>query len=959
MKISRRLVLSFLSIAAALSAPLAASARPPLGPAPPSPAFFTPLGQAPVTGPRLEASGLASPPAAARPGGAYTLRGIVTNSGSRSARGPVTIALVRVGARPVVVGRTTVDVGAHRAVAYATRIALPARLASGSYALVACSRHAGTSGLQGCVTAQRHIQVGRAARIRVPATAAAEGCSSGAHTLAAPGTHVYPETGNGGYTSVHTDVHMVYDAPTNLFLPGNHVDLTDRATQCLTDFSLDFERTSTNVTAGPNMSVDSVEVNGQPATFTFVQPTYPGDPNGQDDPDPLAHQASQLNPVGGPANNPLPPACSPSVSSNAQNGTPCPANKLVITPSAPIPAGATFVVTVNYTGRPGVHTDGDGSTEGWFRNNNPVGDGAFVTTEPVGTMAWMPLNNHPTAKPSYDFYDTVNAGRTAVANGELVGFTDNLPDPNFPGGSRTWHWHSPEGIAAYLVTNSVGAYDLTERVASSGIVYYTAQASAISVAQKATNQTIMNQQEDIVLFQSMFNGPFPFTTDGVAIGLPSASFEEEMQTKITFAGGRISLGTFNHENMHQWWGDNVAEGAYNLTFFKEGMARLGEFLNTARSAQTAAGGAGTPAGDAAFETSLVNSFNTNYANTGSLWTGAPSDPRPATLFTTGTTYTRPGIAYLALRRILGADRFVEALKQIQRDYGGASITEQQLESEFKAYLPDPTAACRSRLDQFFTQWFDTVYPSGGGANRPQITGPGLAGPGFVCAPTVTYTLDPAVPTGENGWYTGDVTLTWHVDDGGGAVTLDGCADTAFADGVTTAACTATNAAGSSAPSSVTVSRDATEPIVTFTGARAYRIDETVAVLCSASDPTPGSGLASDTCEDVTGPAWSFTLGGHTVSADASDVAGNHSTATAHFSIGVTFASLESVVDELSASPDVADGLNDKLAAAAKAKSATTRGNQLRAFENQVRAQTGKALTAEEAELLLSFAEALR
>ena len=37
---------------------------------------------------------------------------------------------------------------------------------------------------------------------------------------------------------------------------------------------------------------------------------------------------------------------------------------------------------------------------------------------------------------------------------------------------------------------------------------------------------------------------------------------------------------------------------------------------------------------------------------------------------------------------------------------------------------------RRHLDQFFTQWFDTVYPSGGGANRPQLTGPGLAGPGF-------------------------------------------------------------------------------------------------------------------------------------------------------------------------------------------------------------------------------------
>src|SRR5207247_679204 len=114
--------------------------------------------------------------------------------------------------------------------------------------------------------------------------------ASGAHTLSHLGDHVYPETGNGGYVSVHTDIHMVYDATANQFLPGNNVVLTDRATQCLTDFGLDFERTSANTTAGPDMRVDEVLVNGVPAPFRFVQPTYPGDPNGQDDPDPQAHE---------------------------------------------------------------------------------------------------------------------------------------------------------------------------------------------------------------------------------------------------------------------------------------------------------------------------------------------------------------------------------------------------------------------------------------------------------------------------------------------------------------------------------------------------------------------------------------------------------------------------------------------------------------------------------------------
>src|SRR5580700_5111545 len=76
------------------------------------------------------------------------------------------------------------------------------------------------------------------------------GCSAGAHTLAARGSVLYPETGNGGYTSVHTLVHLVYDARANKFLPGNGVTLTDRATQCLTSFSLDFERRSANTSAG-------------------------------------------------------------------------------------------------------------------------------------------------------------------------------------------------------------------------------------------------------------------------------------------------------------------------------------------------------------------------------------------------------------------------------------------------------------------------------------------------------------------------------------------------------------------------------------------------------------------------------------------------------------------------------------------------------------------------------------
>ena len=41
---------------------------------------------------------------------------------------------------------------------------------------------------------------------RVSRLAAAAACSSGAHTLSRFGDRVYPEMGNGGYKSVHSDV---------------------------------------------------------------------------------------------------------------------------------------------------------------------------------------------------------------------------------------------------------------------------------------------------------------------------------------------------------------------------------------------------------------------------------------------------------------------------------------------------------------------------------------------------------------------------------------------------------------------------------------------------------------------------------------------------------------------------------------------------------------------------------
>jgi hypothetical protein len=180
------------------------------------------------------------------------------------ARGRLVVDSLRVGGRPVTIGSTVLGLAAHGSGAYRVGVRVPRSLPVGSYALIACVAR-GRSGALACATAERHIQIGRGAPVAhtTASTSSLRGrCSSGAHSLSPYGSRLYPETGNGGYTSIHTSVFLNYDANQNLLLPGTRVVLIDQATQCLTDFSLDFERSSPNTDEAPDMSVESVFVNG-------------------------------------------------------------------------------------------------------------------------------------------------------------------------------------------------------------------------------------------------------------------------------------------------------------------------------------------------------------------------------------------------------------------------------------------------------------------------------------------------------------------------------------------------------------------------------------------------------------------------------------------------------------------------------------------------------------------------
>lgn len=218
--------------------------------------------------------------------------------------------------------------------------------------------------------------------------------------------------------------------------------------------------------------------------------------------------------------------------------------------------------------------------------------------------------------------------------------------------------------------------------------------------------------------------------------------------------------------------------------------------------------------------------------------------------------------------------------------------------------------------------------------------------------------------GGGGWYTSDVTLTWSVtDDESPVLFTSGCGTT-----VMTAdhsgrsfTCSATSLGGTSSVTT-TIKRDTAGPTVDFTGnAGTYTVDQTVLIFCNTFDAL--SGVAMTTCgTPITGAAYDFPLETPvTQFATAVDNAGNSTTATLVFTVDVTYDGVSALIDQMGIRDSVARSLQRSLETAELAELAGRVTAELRALEqftSRVSRESGKSLTAAQADLLLRLAQHL-
>jgi len=244
--------------------------------------------------------------------------------------------------------------------------------------------------------------------------------------------------------------------------------------------------------------------------------------------------------------------------------------ELHITPAARISTGTAFDVQVTYSTRPATGRS-PATDAGWF----PTSGGAYTVDEPDGTRMWMPSDDHPLDKATYDVTLRVPAGLTAVANGSLTSHTT-------VSAGEVWVWKQDQPMASYLTQIVIGKYSLVTGVGPHKLPLL----SAVLTSDKQLMKPYIDETPKQIAFFEQYFGPYPFDNYGIAMTDSESGLAMEEQGRSLFSRDDFSSGQLgdeqelllSHELAHQWYGDAVSPAQWQDIWLNESFATYGEWM---------------------------------------------------------------------------------------------------------------------------------------------------------------------------------------------------------------------------------------------------------------------------------------------------------------------------------------------------------------------------------------------
>jgi aminopeptidase N len=320
--------------------------------------------------------------------------------------------------------------------------------------------------------------------------------------------------------------------------------------------------------------------------------------------------------------------------------------ELVITPSAAIAKRSTFTVDVVYAGRVRPVIDPDGSLDGFI----PTSDGAFVASEPQGSPSWYPVNDTPADKARFDVSMTVPSDLVAVGNGSLRSVRHHAT-------TTTWRWVLGQSVSSYLITSTVGKFDLHTGTTPGGVPY----TIAVDPTQRTGARLTLRKLPSIVDYYSSVYGTYPWGSSGAIIdNAPRVGYALETVTRPLFDSAPNEL-TLAHEIAHQWYGDDVTLRHWRDIWLNEGFAEFSAWLwDEHRGRMSAA--------------QHLDQLMSLPPSSG-IWNPPPGNPGDAAHIFSGSVYERGAGTLQALREKVGDTVFFRIMRGwvAAHRYGNATV----------------------------------------------------------------------------------------------------------------------------------------------------------------------------------------------------------------------------------------------------------------------------------------------
>jgi aminopeptidase N len=320
--------------------------------------------------------------------------------------------------------------------------------------------------------------------------------------------------------------------------------------------------------------------------------------------------------------------------------------KLKIEPRTPIGRDHSFETVVSYEGRPETVTDPDGGHEGWIETS----DGALVVGEPVGTASWLPCNNVPGDKASFEIALTVPGRLKGASNGRLRAIERR-------GAQTTYRWREDSPMSPYLAVVDIGRGRLVKDTVA-GLPSWT----LIDPILERFSLPVLAKLGEVIRFEEGIFGPYPFASAGSIVDFaPGVGYALETQSRPIYLFVP-DLTTVVHETAHQWFGNSVGLQRWPNIWLNEGFATWAQWYYAERH-------------DGRSAREIFRALYRVPASKAELWEPPAGHPGSAEHLFAPSTYVRGAMALEALRIKVGTEPMLTTLRRwtAEHRYASANI----------------------------------------------------------------------------------------------------------------------------------------------------------------------------------------------------------------------------------------------------------------------------------------------